>query len=130
MPKTIEEKRESRRIANKKYREENKEAIAKKEKKYREENREAINLKKKEWRERNPEKDHKSNTISLWRGRGVEDEDFDLLYDVYLKETNCWICCKKFNKIKKYDFKCLDHNHSTGEARYICCHYCNLHVVG
>tara|TARA_R110002096_G_scaffold56691_1_gene144527 strand:- start:254 stop:571 length:318 start_codon:yes stop_codon:yes gene_type:complete len=102
----------------------------KNQKKYYEENKEAIAIRQIEYRAKNREQYHKNYTIYNWKFAGIEDEDFDLLYDVFMKETNCWICGKKFNKIKKYDLKCLDHEHETGESRYICCSECNLHVIG
>ena len=35
---------------------------------------------------------HKFITINQWKQRGIIDDDFDALYDYYMKETNCWIC--------------------------------------
>ena len=120
MPKTKKKK-------NKKYNsKKNKERCAK----YYQKNKEKEKKRIATYNSENPEKAHRTHTISCWRSAGIEDEDFDLLYDVFMAETNCWICGKIFSTKKDYDAKVLDHNHSTGEARYICCRYCNLHVVG
>ena len=112
-------------------------ASAKKgQKKYRENNKEKIALKNKEWNDNNKEyrkqykiDNPKSDIISLWKVRGVIDEDFDALYEYFITQTNCWICDKVYNKDIKMDRRCLDHNHDTGEVRYICCNYCNFKIL-
>jgi len=139
MPQTKEKKR----ITSKKYYENNKVKIAEQKKKYNEENREKkaeyskkyylenkekIAEHKKKYKKENP----KSYRISNWKKRGIIDDDYDLLYDVFIKETNCWICGKDFNKDIVMDRRCLDHDHDItddGNVRYILCNYCNLHVV-
>ena len=50
------------------------------------------------------------------------DDDYDALFEVYKKETHCWICGKEY--VKRNDRQ-LDHDHETGEPRYICCISCN-----
>tara|TARA_R100001594_G_scaffold150266_1_gene210779 strand:- start:387 stop:908 length:522 start_codon:yes stop_codon:yes gene_type:complete len=64
--------------------------------------------------------------IANWRQIGIEDEDLDLVYEIYVKETKCWICDKKFKNARE---RHLDHCHTTGEIRYICCRDCNLHIL-
>tara|TARA_R110002072_G_scaffold199384_1_gene356971 strand:- start:21 stop:473 length:453 start_codon:yes stop_codon:yes gene_type:complete len=135
--------KEKQRLYNKQYREKNKEAIAEynkeyrkkknKEKtaeynkEYRENNKEKIkNLrprykqKELEWRE--SEKGKKLKRIVKWRLRGIIDEDLSAVYDYLIEQTNCMICLKEY--IDSYD-RCLDHDHLTGEIRYICCRNCN-----
>jgi len=68
----------------------------------------------------------KSITISSWKRIGIIDSDYSALYDAYLKETNCYICGNEFKNSKD---KHLDHDHNTGEARYICCTKCNTHFL-
>ena len=133
------EKKERARIANKKWRDNNREKIAE----YYEENREKINEYKRQYYLENKEKidekqkqyqneNDKLYRISQWKTQGIIDSDYELLYDVFIKETNCWICGKEFNKDNGMDRKCLDHDHEItddGNVRYILCGYCNLHVV-
>jgi len=64
----------------------------------------------------------KKAKIKRWKSQGIIDGDFNLLYDAVEKTKNCYICFKLF--IKNYD-KTLDHDHITGEPRYICCRNCN-----
>ena len=69
----------------------------------------------------------KKEKIAHWIDIGIIDEDLSGVYNYFILETNCMICNKEYNKSFK---RCLDHDHDTGEIRYICCTSCNLHVVG
>tara|TARA_R110002012_G_scaffold265573_1_gene448958 strand:+ start:48 stop:410 length:363 start_codon:yes stop_codon:yes gene_type:complete len=79
--------------------------------------------KRKKYQDEHPE----MMTISRWKFRGVIDTDFDLLYDYYIKQTNCMICDIKFKDTRD---RHLDHDHITGEVRYICCQKCNNVMLG
>ena len=72
------------------------------------------------------QKGKKSNMINHWKRKGIIDDDLGAVYDVYIKETKCWICQNKFKNTKD---RCLDHDHDSGEIRYICCQYCNRHLL-
>ena len=106
---------------------------------YREKNREKIRKNHKEWRENNKEKidkyykkyyysEHgkKNETIKCWRLRGIIDEDLSAVYYYYIKQTHCMICLTEFiNSQNRH----LDHDHRTGEIRYICCANCNVNFM-
>tara|TARA_R110002012_G_scaffold26115_3_gene85428 strand:+ start:800 stop:1162 length:363 start_codon:yes stop_codon:yes gene_type:complete len=74
-------------------------------------------------------KGKKAHRLKCWKRNGIIDTDWDLLYDFYMKETNCWICDKFYNNSIKTDRKCLDHDKKTGEIRFIICSHCNLNIV-
>ena len=104
---------------------------------------EKINAKCREYKRLNPEynKEYRKNNLEYfknykqtakckkmdklcdWKRRGIIDDDLGLLYDYYLTQTHCWICNKKYETTKD---RCMDHDHETGEPRYICCVKCNL----
>jgi hypothetical protein len=65
---------------------------------------------------------YKSTTISHWKLSGVVCEDFDMLYQEYIKKTKCEHCSKDFKSTKD---RCLDHDHSTGLFRAVVCQSCN-----
>jgi hypothetical protein len=74
----------------------------------------------------------KVKIISQWKRLGIIDDDWDGLYDYFIKETNCWICDKVYNKHNKMDLRCLDHDHDITDdnnIRYICCGYCNINII-
>tara|TARA_R100000700_G_C3177825_1_gene153207 strand:+ start:2871 stop:3386 length:516 start_codon:yes stop_codon:yes gene_type:complete len=71
-------------------------------------------------------KGKKMMRMANWRQIGIIDKDLDLVYDVYINETNCWICDKKFKNARE---RHLDHCHDTGEIRYICCRNCNITLL-
>jgi hypothetical protein len=73
-------------------------------------------------------KERQKYVVNGWRNKGIIDSDWDSFYDVFIKQTHCWICNKKYD-FKKYR-RCLDHDHETGEIRYIVCNVCNIHIVG
>jgi len=117
-----------RKESDRRYREKNKEKIKESNRKYEKENKE----KRKEYRETNKEKIkeyqkispvyYKYRSIYHWKSRGIIDDDYDALFEVYVKETHCWICGKEY---VKRNHRHLDHDHDTGEPRYICCASCN-----
>ena len=143
----------TRKEYNKQYRKNNKEKIKEKTKEWREQNKEHIKKYNLQWREENQKylEDHKEikkdyskkyhqlhkndpevikgRQISKWRLRGIIDPDLESVYDYSLTQTHCWICFKEYNKNNTMDRRCLDHEHDTGEPRYICCHDCNIHVI-
>ena len=65
---------------------------------------------------------HKSYKINNWKQMGIIDTDLDLLYEFYILQTNCMVCGIEFKDRRN---RHLDHNHSTGDVRYICCCKCN-----
>jgi len=89
--------------------------------KYYENNKEKI----KEYQKTSP-KHYKTNTIKNWKSHGIIDTDYDALFEVYIKQTHCWVCDKEY--VKRND-KHLDHDHDTGEVRYICCGRCNTYLL-
>ncbi len=71
-------------------------------------------------------KEKKRCRIKGWKEYGIIDDDLSAVYDYYIKETHCWICGKEYTKsINRH----LDHDHETGELRYICCRTCNTRLL-
>jgi len=118
--------KEERKAYDKEYSAKNKEKRKAQRKEYYQKNKEKIALTKKEHRANNPDK----YRIKEWKYQGIIDDDFPLLEKVFDKETHCWICLEEYSKTR---IKCLEHDHSIKDepnVRYICCHKCNLFVVG
>jgi hypothetical protein len=70
----------------------------------------------------------KSQRVFDWKRRGVKG-DLDKIYEEFLKQTNCEMCnCKLTtdDKIRRATTRVLDHNHDTGDFRFILCHSCNI----
>ena len=65
---------------------------------------------------------YKSQTIYDWKRRGLIYDDYDALYETYIKTMECQHCQTEFTKNNK---RCLDHDHTTGLFRKIVCHRCN-----
>lgn len=79
------------------------------------------------FKKENPEQYVKRTIISNWKHRGVNSENIDLLYLLYLESENCENCGIKYGKIGdgSNSWKCLDHNHKTGLFRNFLCNKCN-----
>ena len=66
------------------------------------------------------EKGKKASKIKDWKCRGiiVPDDDWDKIYQQYINTTNCNVCNAEFkNSMDRH----LDHDHDTGEFRWILC---------
>ncbi len=129
MPKSAEEKREYRR----QYYLKNKEKITKRKKEYNLKNKEKIKEYNKEWYEKNKDyhqtpEGKKKCTILNWKKRGLICPDYDSIYCHYLNATECDNCDVTFGEFGDGSgtFKCMDHNHETGEFRNFLCKNCNV----
>lgn len=65
---------------------------------------------------------YKSTKLSTWKTRGVIHDDFDTLFEQYIKTKVCQHCAKPFTSLKD---RCLDHDHTTGFFRAVVCKSCN-----
>ena len=65
----------------------------------------------------------KSKRIFAWKSRGLIYDDYNELYEVYIKTMNCQHCQKEF---KNSNDRCMDHDHKTGLFRKIVCRGCNI----
>jgi phage-related protein len=144
MPKSKEEIFQQR----KEYREQNKDKLREQKKAYYEANKEKIKEKKKEYRERKKEylieyrknnreriknlnqkpENKKARTLNDWKRRGLICNDYDDLYDRYLASTNCENCDVEYGKMGDGTgkWRCMDHDHETGEFRNFLCNACNI----
>ena len=66
--------------------------------------------------------------ISNWKKSGLICDNFEALYEHYLKTAYCDACKVEltYDKITTPTRKCLDHCHETGLFRNILCHSCNV----
>ena len=64
----------------------------------------------------------KYRTIINWKSRGLIYDDYDELYEIYIKTINCNHCNKEFKNSRD---RCMDHDHNTGLFRKIVCQTCN-----
>ena len=76
-----------------------------------------------------PYSNYKDDVIWRWKHYGIKTDDWDKLYQRYVSTTHCERCnvelvVGNFRSNKKS----IDHNHKTGEIRYICCHSCNMNT--
>jgi len=65
----------------------------------------------------------KYNTIYNWKKSGLIYDDYDELYETYIKTMQCGHCQTEFTK---KNCRCLDHDHTTGLFRKIICNRCNV----
>ena len=110
------------------WREKNKEKL-KEQKQYQEKNKDKLKQYHKQYGQM-PER-KKSNRISNWKSRGIITDDYDALYDHYLKTSFCDACRVKltYDRHHTATTKCVDHDHKITEApnfRNILCHSCNI----
>ena len=122
-------KKEEKRLYDKKRYEANREQKLQKAKEYYYQNKEEIAEKQKEWWQTYEGK--KSHRIYKWKSRGIITDDYDTLYEHYLKTSFCDACRVELTYDKKLTAttKVVDHDHSITDRpnfRNILCHSCNL----
>jgi hypothetical protein len=70
---------------------------------------------------------YKDECIWRWKNSGIVCDDYELLYERYINTKFCEKCnCKLVSGNFGSNKKAIDHNHITGEVRFICCHSCNM----
>jgi len=75
-------------------------------------------------------KGYKTRKRCAWRSNGLNMDTFEEVFDRHLNTTHCELCSCLLT-IDRYNTdttKCMDHNHLTGEFRFICCHRCNVDI--
>ena len=124
MPLTEEEKKIRKKERNRLWYENNKEQILKRVNEYSKNNREKIlEGKKKQYQNRKYSDNHiKQQRKGNWKKRGLDITNFEEIYERYIKSEICEICSKEYTKKNP---KCMEHNHTTGQCRFICCKDCN-----
>jgi len=65
----------------------------------------------------------KNTMIYNWKKSGLICDDYNALYETYIKTMECQHCQTEFTKNNK---RCLDHDHTTGLFRKIICNRCNV----
>ena len=133
-------KKEEQRLRHKQYYEKNKQKILQQQKQHYEENREKLLQQQKKYYQENKQQKKeyqnrpervKARRIKDWKRTGVICDNFDALYNHYLKISYCEFCrCElTYDKITTATTKCLDHDHSITDRpnfRNILCHSCNI----
>ena len=64
----------------------------------------------------------KYDAIYNWKKYGLIYDNYDELYEVYIKTMECQHCKTEFTE---KNWRCMDHDHTTGLFRKIVCHRCN-----
>jgi len=104
-------------------------------KEYYQKNKEHIKQKAKEYRKKNGDK-HKikshlrqTQTQKLqyrFKYAGIKTENWDFLINKYQTIECCELCNVILSRDNKTNKRiCLDHDHNSGYARFICCQKCN-----
>ena len=113
--------REEKLKKQREYYQNNKEQIAEKHREYNEKNKEHLTEQKREYSQTPAGK--KTRIMERWRRRGVKNVN-EKLYNDYIATTHCESCSNEF--ISSYD-RCLDHDHETGDFRWVICRNCNTY---
>ena len=131
MKKWRENNRELKNQIQKKYYQKNKEKIIEYNKQYNQKYKQNPEFKeqRKKWDKKYSNKDigKKTRKKAYWKITGVKftDKEFESIWKEYTTQTHCEFCYTEFEPggMKK---KCLDHDHQTGEFRFILCNRCNI----
>ena len=130
--------KEERAKYQREYNQNNKEHLAEYKREYRKNNKEHMDSKQREYNQNNKEQvaeyqreyskiysqtpaGKKLKTMNKWRYRGVINVNEEM-YNNYIATTRCDCCLKEFSCSRD---RCLDHDHETGEFRWVICQSCN-----
>jgi hypothetical protein len=121
-----EKVKQLRKVTSRRDYEKHKERKIKYQKEYYKKNKETIDSYKKVYGQTYEGK--KRSTKNSWRRYGLNMENFDEIYERYLKTTNCDNCniLLTQSRFATSTTRCMDHDHTTGIFRNILCQACNV----
>lgn len=75
-------------------------------------------------------KGKRTKRISEWKRSYKLKGDLGMIYDKFINTEKCEICDRILTDDKRATStrKSMDHNHTTGYFRWICCHRCNTQM--
>jgi hypothetical protein len=104
-----------------------KEKISKRRKELRASNPEHYRDKAKETRSKNLAHYRRRSRENGWKYAGIVDMTYDRYLDMLEKQNRCCAICNDPQEILARNL-CVDHNHTTGEARGLLCDKCNFAI--
>ena len=63
-----------------------------------------------------------------WKKNNLKmtDDEYSKIFDRWYSSVKCELCNEEYNKKNQ---KCMDHHHSSGSFRNICCNKCNIKLA-
>ena len=68
----------------------------------------------------------KAKAIYTWKRSGLKHDNYNALYDDYIRTTHCQHCGNEFKGSRD---RCMEHDHKTALFRLFLCRWCNTRDI-